>query len=347
MKEARIEVKGRVQGIHFRNNVKEFADKFGLKGSVLNLAYGGVLIIVQGEKNKINEMVDWIKNSPGFSKVEDVDVSWSDIDEASDGFKIVREGNFFGDKFKGIFRLMKRIFGFGSENGKFENVPRHVAIIPDGNRRWAKYRGLAPQFGHYRAGSYSNIESLLKEAKRTGVEYVSIWGFSTENWKRSESEKKAIFDLLSGGIERFMKFAKENKMRFRHIGRKDRLPKDLIKALGKLEIETENYKDFTVLLCLDYGGRDELIRALNKALKSKVKEIKEEDFSKYLDTYDLPDPDLIIRTSGEQRLSGFMPFQAVYAELYFSNVYFPDFGVEELHKAIGEYAKRKRRFGGG
>ena len=347
MKEARIEVKGRVQGIHFRNTIKRFADDLELKGSAINLSNGGVLIIVQGEKGKIQEMIDWIEKSPGFSKIEEVDVSWSDISNASDDFRIVRENNFFVDKLKSIFRLFKYIFGFNNKNRIFENVPKHVTVIPDGNRRWAKFRGLEPHFGHYRSGSYSNIESLLKEAKRIGVGCVSIWGFSTENWKRSESEKKAIFDLILGGVERFMKFAKENRMRFRHIGRKDRLPKNLIKALEKLEEETFRYKDFTVLLCLDYGGRDEIIRTVNKILKSGRKEIGEEDFSKFLDSYGLPDPDLIIRTSGENRISGFMPFQSAYAELYFSKVFFPDFGIEELHKAIKEFGKRARRFGGG
>lgn len=347
MKEARIEVRGRVQGIHFRKLIREYAIDAGLKGSVMNLADGGVLIVAQGERDKINGMSDWIKENPGFSKVEDIDVSWSDIDKASDDFKIVREGNFFTDKLKSFFRLVKRIFGFSGGNGKFESIPGHVAIIPDGNRRWAKFRGLESHFGHYKSGSYSNIESLLKEAKKIGVRYVSIWGFSTENWKRSAEEKRAIFDMLLGGVERFMKFAKENKMKFRHIGRKDRLPKDLVRALGRLEEETKKYKDFEVLLCLDYGGRDEILRAVNGMLKNGIKKIDEKEFSKYLDTEDVPDPDLIIRTSGEYRLSGFMPFQAVYAELYFSKAYFPEFGIDELHKAIAEYGKRKRRFGGG
>ena len=347
MKEVRIEIRGRVQGIHFRNNVKDFADKTGLKGSVMNLTDGGVLIVVQGLKEKINEMISWLKGSPGFSKIENIDVNWSDVNKKSKDFKIVREGNFFVDKMKGIIRLFRIISGFDKDNEMFENIPKHVAIIPDGNRRWASFRGLEPQFGHYRAGSYSSIESLLKEAKKIGVKYVSIWGFSTENWKRSGSEKKAIFDLILGSIDRFRKFSKENKMRFKHIGRKDRLPKELINALKNLEDETKYHEGFNALLCLDYGGRDEILRAVNKLIKSGKNEVNEKDFSEFLDTAGFPDPDLIIRTSGESRLSGFMPFQAVYAELYFSKVYFPDFNVEQLHKALREYAKRMRRFGGG
>ncbi len=345
MKEARIEVRGRVQGIHFRKEVKKYADNYRLKGSVMNLVNGGVLIVVQGDREKINDMIKWLEKSPGFSKVLSVEVSWREIKETSDKFTIVREGNFFIDKFKSIFRLIKALI-YREKNDKFNKVPRHVAIIPDGNRRWAKFRGLQPQFGHYRAGSYSSIESLLKEAKRIGVEYVSIWGFSTENWKRSEEEKKAIFDMLLKGVERFMKFAKENKIRFRHVGRRDRLPENLINALERLENETKS-NEFNVLLCLDYGGRDEIIRAINSLLKSKKKKISEEDFLEHLDTFNMPDPDLIIRTSGEYRLSGFMPFQGIYAELYFTKVYFPEFGVVELREAIREYGRRKRRFGGG
>ncbi|MDO8508846.1 MAG: polyprenyl diphosphate synthase [Nanoarchaeota archaeon] len=346
MKEARIEVKGRVQGIHFRKQIRQYALESGLVGSVMNLAGGSVLIVAQGEKSKINNMIDWVMDNPGFSKVENVDINWSDIDKGVDDFKIVREGNFVSDKVKSVGRLFRRILRLDNIQEKFELIPKHVAIIPDGNRRWAKFRGLEPQFGHYRAGSYSNIESLLKKAKDIGVGYVSIWGFSTENWKRSDGERKAIFDLLAGGVERFIKFAHENKMRFRHIGRKDRLPSDLLKKLNRLEKETEKYKEFNVLLCLDYGGRDELLRAVNNILKEKINKIDEKDFLKYLDTKDIPDPDLIIRTSGENRLSGFMPFQSVYAELYFSEVYFPDFGVKELSEAIREYGRRQRRFGG-
>ncbi len=345
MKEARIEVRGRVQGVHFRNYIKKFAEKEEIMGSAMNLSDGGILIVAQGERDKINQLLSWLEESPGFSKVENIEVNWSDINKTSGHFKIVREGNFFADKFKSISGLVRRIFrtNWGEES---REIPRHVAIIPDGNRRWARYKGIESHFGHYKAGSYGNVESLLGEAKRMGVTHVSIWGFSSENWKRSSEEKKAIFELLSGGVERFMKFAKKNKMRFIHIGRKDRLPKDLIRSLEKLEKETLKYKEFNVLLCLDYGGRDELIRAVNKILEKGIKKVDEKDFAKFLDTKELPDPDLIIRTSGEKRISGFMPFQSAYAELYFSKKYFPDFGIEELHEALREYGKRERRFGG-
>ena len=175
---------------------------------------------------------------------------------------------------------------------------------------------------------------------------MSIWGFSTDNWKRSKQEQEEIFNLISSGAEKFIKDAQKNKIRFRHIGRKDRLPKKLLSLLEKLEEMTKDYTGFSVQLCLDYGGRDEIIRSINKLLKSKTKKIDEKDFEKYLDTNDLPDPDLIIRTSGEKRTSGFMPYQGTYAELYFSDLYFPDFGPKELRKAVKEFGRRNRRFGG-
>lgn len=341
--EARIEVSGRVQGVGFRNKVMKIAKGLGLKGSVINLSQGGVLIVAQGEEIDINGFVEMLRESPGFSKVEGVEVSLGDFVKEYDDFKIIREKNIVFDKFKSGLNLIRRYF---KSDKKIENIPKHIVIIPDGNRRWARYRGLEPHFGHYKSGSYSNIETLFREAKGLGVECISVWGFSTENWKRSDEEKKALFDLLLGGVKRFIENVEKNKIKFKHVGRKDRLPKKLVDSLEKLEKRTERYDGFIVQLCLDYGGRDEIIRAVNSALESGVKKVKEEDFVKFLDTSGVVDPDLIIRTSGENRLSGFMPFQSVYAELYFSKVYFPDFGARELRNAVKEYSNRVRRYGG-
>jgi len=228
---------------------------------------------------------------------------------------------------------------------EINKIPLHVAIIPDGNRRWAKSKGLIASEGHRRAGSYNHIKELFDEAKKLGVKCLSFWGFSTENWKRDKKEIDEIFKLVLNAINEWRNDAHENKIRFVHVGRKDRLPKDIINEFRKLEEETKEYKDFKVVICLDYGGRDEIIRAVNKIIADGKKSITEEEFSKYLDTNDIPDPDLIIRTSGEKRLSGFMPFQSAYSELYFSDLYFPDFGGSELRKAVEDYSQRQRRFG--
>ncbi|MEM4271472.1 MAG: polyprenyl diphosphate synthase [Candidatus Pacearchaeota archaeon] len=226
-------------------------------------------------------------------------------------------------------------------------VPLHIAVIPDGNRRWAKEQGFVASKGYSRGGDYEHLKSLVNEARRLGTKYFSFWGFSTENWARGESEKNEIFKLVLRNIEKFRKDALENNLRFRHIGRKDRLPENILSELEKLEKETEKFSDFNVLLCLDYGGRDEIVRAVRKIISEKISlsEINEKKFSSYLDTKDIPDVDLIIRTAGEKRLSGFMPFQSTYSELYFSEKFFPEFGADDLRKAIEEYGKRKRNFG--
>ena len=226
-----------------------------------------------------------------------------------------------------------------------QNIPIHVAIIPDGNRRWAKAKGLVATEGHRKAGSYEHMKLLFDEARNLGVRYLSFWGFSTENWKREKKEIDAIFELMLKAVREWRKEAFENKVRFRHIGRKDRIPNELASEIEKLEGETKDFDKFNVNLFLDYGGRDEIARAVNKILKSGIAEINEEKFSEFLDTKDIPYTDLIIRTGGEKRLSGFMPFQGAYSELYFSDVYFPDFNALKLRKAVSEFSNRKRNFG--
>ena len=340
MKEIRIEARGRVQGVNFRSSAKSYADRLELKGFVMNKEDGDVSIIAQGKKKNLEDFLSYIQKSPGFSKIGGLSYRWVEIGKEYPDFRIIRENNIFLDKAKSLINLGKSFIGI---KGK---VPMHVAIIPDGNRRWAKSKGFEESFGHYKAGAYENLEELFKEGKKLGIKYMSIWGFSTENWKRSDKEKEGIFELILSGVEKFMKDAGENQIRFRHIGRKDRLPAGLVSALKKLEKETEKYDKFNVQLCLDYGGRDEIIRAVNKALKAGAKSVDEKSFLGFLDTEGISDPDLIIRTAGERRLSGFMPFQAVYSEFYFSDLYFPDFGARELRRAVRDYGKRQRRFGG-
>ncbi len=230
-----------------------------------------------------------------------------------------------------------------SEN-KVGKIPLHVAIIPDGNRRWAKGKGLKETAGHVMSGSYKNMKELFSAAKDLGVRFVSIWGFSTENWKRSDGEKKVLFDVILKGLNGFIENAEKEKVGFRAIGRRDRLPEKVLKKILELEEKTAKFKDFTAVLCIDYGGRDEIVRAANKIVKHGL-EVDAGEFGNFLDTKGIPDVELIIRTGGEQRLSGFMPFQSVYAEIYFSEVYFPDFKGEELKKAIGDFMERERRFG--
>jgi len=224
--------------------------------------------------------------------------------------------------------------------------PVHVTVIADGNRRWATEKGLAASVGHERAVDRENLISLAEEAKSLGIKYLSFWVFSTENWNRSSLEVNILFKLFTKWVTEVKADLIERKMRFIHLGRKDRIPKELADKLSELEEETKHFVDFTVIACIDYGGRDEILRAVNKILQSRTEKVDENSFKQFLDTKDIPDVDLIIRTSGEQRTSGFMPFQGVYAEWYFTPVYFPDFDALELRKAVEEFKRRNRRFGG-
>lgn len=220
---------------------------------------------------------------------------------------------------------------------------KHIAIIPDGNRRWAKEKGL-PTFEGHRRGA-ENFERLLNTTRDLGIGYFTSWAFSTENWKRTEEENKYLFDLARNFIKRYTKKFLSEKVRFVHLGRKDRIPTDVVEALDDMEKKTAHFTGFTTCIGMDYGGHDELLRALDKITKSGLP-ITPENIEKNLDTKGMPAPDLIIRTSGEQRLSGFMSWQSEYSEFVFPKTYFPDFGPEELKKAVEDFENRDRRFGG-
>lgn len=339
MKEIEIEIEGRVQGVGFRRNVKNFSDKNNIKGFVMNRDNGSVILIGQGEDESLQNLSTWLKSNPGFSKVDNILIKKNKVSKKYTDFKIIRTTHIIKDQIRNLKNLGKSLIK------KESKIPVHIAIIPDGNRRWARKKGLEAKFGHYKSASFERITEILNELKKIKVKYVTFWGFSTENWGRDKKEVDAIFELVYMWINKLKKMMHNEKIRFRHLGRKDRLPKKLVSLFNKIEKETQNYEEMNLQICLDYGGRDEIIRAVNKLLKKGVKKIDEKEFKEYLDTKEIPDPDLVIRTSGEKRISGFMPFQSTYAELYFSEVFFPDFGVQELREAISSYNKRIRRFG--
>lgn len=227
-------------------------------------------------------------------------------------------------------------------------VPRHVAIIPDGNRRWARERGL-PIFEGHRRG-FDLAVKLARQARQMGIYCLTLWGFSTENWQRSKKEVNYLMRLYGVMIDKFLPDARKDKVKIIHLGRKDRLPKALVKKIKEAQEATENNQKYILCIALDYGGRDEILRAIQKMLTIHhkpfaIRQLNEAYFAQFLDTAGLPDPDLIIRTSGEQRLSGFLPWQTVYAELYFPSCHFPDFTPDKFTKAIEEYSRRQRRYG--
>ncbi len=223
-------------------------------------------------------------------------------------------------------------------------MPIHLSIIPDGNRRWATGRGLKNIEG-YKAVNYEHLESLVIGTKKLGVKYMSLWIFSTENWKRPKVEINFLFSYFLNNVDSLLKGALKNKIKIKHIGRKDRLPKEVIESLNKLEEATKNFDEFTLILAMDYGGRDEIVRVVNKFLRSGKQEVSEDDFSRALDTSEIPDVELIIRTGGENRVSGFMSFQGAYAEFWFVDKFFPDFTGADLREAVLEFCRRGRRFG--
>ena len=217
-------------------------------------------------------------------------------------------------------------------------APRHIAIIMDGNGRWAKKR-LLPRVAGHRAGADA-LDRVMHYCREAGVEFLTVYAFSTENWKRSADEVSALMSLLATYIKTKEKELVENRIRFRVIGRRTDLSESLQKAIAALEEKTAE-GDFTLAVALSYGGRDEIVRAA-----AKFNGGTEEDFARLLDTADMPDPDLVIRTSGEQRLSNFLLWQAAYAEFYFTSVYWPDFDRAEFERALESFSKRERRMGG-
>ncbi len=230
-----------------------------------------------------------------------------------------------------------------------DNIPSHIAIIMDGNRRWAKKNNLQAAQGHKEGAE--NLKRLSKFANKLGIKYMTVYAFSTENWKRTEEEVGAIMKLLKFYILDFFK-SDDNNIKVKVIGRMEDLPKDLSNEIKKIEEKTKNNTGMTLNIAFNYGGRDEIVRATrNIAQKVKNNEIEIEDINEDLISNNLytagqPDPDLLIRTSGEERISNFLPWQISYSEFVFTDKYWPEYSEEDLLESIAIYQKRTRRFGG-
>ncbi|OUP49973.1 isoprenyl transferase [Lachnoclostridium sp. An181] len=230
------------------------------------------------------------------------------------------------------------------------NVPQHIAIIMDGNGRWAKAKGMPRNYGH--AQGSKNVERICEDAYKMGVKYLTVYAFSTENWSRPAGEVNALMKLLRNYMKTCLKTAEKNRMKVRVIGDITGLDDDIRNRILELEEASKNNDGLNFQIAINYGSRDEILRAVRK-LAEDVKEgklvpeeITEQCFESYLDTHDIPDPDLLIRTSGELRLSNYLLWQLAYTEFYFTDVPWPDFTKEELIKAIEHYNNRDRRYGG-
>ena len=230
------------------------------------------------------------------------------------------------------------------------NIPQHVAIILDGNGRWAKSKGMPRNYGHIEGAK--TVEKICEEAWKMGIKYLTVYAFSTENWKRPKDEVEALMKLLRNYMKTCLKTAAKNDMVVRVIGDKSGLDDDIRQKIDELEKASANHGGLNFQIAINYGSRDEIVRSVRKIMedvkagKIDADQMDEELFDSYLDTAGIPSPDLLIRTSGEQRLSNFLMWQLAYTEFYFTDVPWPAFDKKELEKAIEKYNSRDRRYGG-
>ena len=224
-----------------------------------------------------------------------------------------------------------------------DRIPEHIAIIMDGNGRWAKKRFMPRNMGH-RAGA-NTLMDVIKHAGELGVKYITVYAFSTENWKRSEEEVNGLMKLFTEYLTKERKNFIKNGVRLLISGRREKVPQGLLDAIDKTIEMTKDCKSITLNIAFNYGGRAEIVDAVNKILKLGKESISEEEFGQYMYN-DLPDPELLIRTSGEMRISNFLLWQIAYSEIYVTDILWPDFNKKELEKAIRAYQNRDRRFGG-
>lgn len=228
-------------------------------------------------------------------------------------------------------------------------MPQHVAIILDGNGRWAKKKGMPRNYGHVQGAR--NVEIICEAAYKMGIQYLTVYAFSTENWNRPKDEVEALMKLLRNYMKTCLTTAKKNRMCVRVIGDKTGLDDDIRNRIAELEEATKDNDGLHFQIALNYGGRDEIVRAVKKTYEKvqagelKIDDITQEVFGEMLDTHGLPEPDLLIRTCNEQRISNFLLWQLAYTEFYFTEVPWPDFSKEELIKAVEAYNHRDRRFG--
>lgn len=234
--------------------------------------------------------------------------------------------------------------------GEEWKMPRHVAIILDGNGRWARSKGMPRNYGHVQGAK--TVETICEEAYRMGIQYLTVYAFSTENWNRPRDEVDALMKLLRNYMKTCLKTAEKNRMCVRVLGEKSRLDEDIRTRIQELEEATRNNDGLHFQIAINYGGRDEIVRAARRMAQDlaggrlRPEDITEDTFGSFLDTAGIPEPDLLIRTCNEQRISNFLLWQLAYTEFYFTPVFWPDFTKEELIKAVEAYNHRDRKYGG-
>jgi undecaprenyl diphosphate synthase len=221
--------------------------------------------------------------------------------------------------------------------------PNHIAIIMDGNGRWAIEKGLERSEGHIKG--YQNIKPIVMAAIKSGIKFLTIYAFSTENWNRSKEEIEFILNLAADVIDKESQELNENNVKISHLGSKEKLPKDIQEKIHRSEKLTENNKEFFLSVAFNYGSRNEIVETINKINLSENNYLTEKQFSENLSSNKFPDPDIIIRTGGQKRLSNFLLWESAYSELFFLDVFWPEFSEKDLTLVINEFSKRKRNFG--
>lgn len=242
--------------------------------------------------------------------------------------------------FKNTLRLIKYNLGDNMNN---DMLPKHVAIIMDGNGRWAKRRGLPRNMGHRKGAE--TLSKIIRYANKIGIKYLTVFAFSTENWSRPASEVEFLMNLPFEFLDKFKKDFKDEDIKLNVIGDRSRLSIELVEKIEEVEAESKEAKGLNFVIALNYGSQDEIIDAIKEIVKNN-EEITKENFSKHLYTKDIPDVDLLIRTSGEYRISNFLLWQIAYSELYFTDILWPDFNEKKFQISIDNFANRERRFGG-
>jgi undecaprenyl diphosphate synthase len=243
-----------------------------------------------------------------------------------------------------VYNIMKWRINMRNEKIDLSRLPMHVGIIMDGNGTWANKRNLPRNYGHKRGAK--TLIDLVYYANEIGIKYLTVFAFSTENWKRPQEEVEFLMNLPINFLnENKEKLNKEN-IKINLIGRRDRINANLLQKINEAEEETKNNNGINFIIAFDYGSHDEIVRAVNKIIDDKLTTVDEETFARYLDTASIPSVDLLIRTSNQIRISNFLLWQIAYSELYFTNTLWPDFNKREFNKALIEYQKRERRFGG-
>lgn len=340
-----IKIYWRVQWILFRKLVKQYCDKHKIWWQIENHKQWHCEAILYCDLKNITNFKLWLRSNPSLSIIHTIILK--EINQNTKTyiqFKIYKTSNFILDKLIAFKNLLNYFLKRNINLNHIRQIPNHLIIIPDWNRRRARKRWLEWLEWHKIAINNNRIEDLYHAATQLWVKHVSLWGFSTENWKRSKKEVDSLMHIFNQIADELKITCKKNNIWFHHIWRKTKLPKELIKKFDKLEKDTIKFTKTSINLFIDYGWREEIISTINSILKEKINQISEKDFSKHLYTKLLPDPDIIIRTSNEKRLSGMVPFQWIYSELFFIKKDFPAFKSKDLKKIIYKFGKRKRRF---